>query len=324
MDNDAGQARGQAADPGDRAIKANTVPAANQLAQSRFVTFEQRRSGRKVLFAGNSITRHAPKPEIGWLFDWGMAASAEDRDYVHIVMRRVREQDPDADFCIAQMAAWERAYWLGETVLAPYREAAAFDPDLIILRLAENVPRDRLGEHPFAPAYANLLDFLNPSGRAQVIITTSFWPAGGVDEAIRLVANQRGYPLVELGGLGEQDDMKAVGLFEHKGVAAHPGDAGMAAIAAAIIAQLPEWASGVVREAKQLDLSQSVHALCTAYPEIIDIMAALGFTDIVKPGMLNTVGRFMTLPKGAALRRLDWSAVRAALMQSGFVLTNEP
>ena len=37
--------------------------------------------------------------------------------------------------------------------------------------------------------------------------------------------------LVELGDLGEDSTMRADGLFEHKGVAMHPGDRGMAAIA---------------------------------------------------------------------------------------------
>ena len=32
----------------------------------------------KVLFLGNSITLHAPKPDIGWTGNWGMAVSAED------------------------------------------------------------------------------------------------------------------------------------------------------------------------------------------------------------------------------------------------------
>jgi len=71
---------------------------------------------------------------------------------------------------------------------------------------------------------------------------------------------------------------------------------------------------------KRIDLNASVYSLCEAYPEIRDLMAELGFTDILKPGMLQSVGRFMTLPRGAALRKIDLGHIKDKLRERGFVL----
>ena len=39
----------------------------------------------RILFLGNSLTLHGPKPEIEWTGNWGMAASAQDKDFVHLL-----------------------------------------------------------------------------------------------------------------------------------------------------------------------------------------------------------------------------------------------
>ena len=69
---------------------------------------------------------------------------------------------------------------------------------------------------------------------------------------------------------------------------------------------------------KQIDLTQSVHTLCTKYPELIAILEEMGFRDITKPGMLATAGRFMTIPKGAALKKLDLASIKQKLSEYGF------
>ena len=84
------------------------------------------------------------------------------------------------------------------------------------------------------------MSYLNGSGKAEIIITTGFWKHIA-DGAIRGYAHKNGYPLVELNDLGEDEKMKAIGLFEHEGVANHPGDMGMAAIAEKILNALKEF-----------------------------------------------------------------------------------
>lgn len=77
------------------------------------------------------------------------------------------------------------------------------------------------------------------------------------------------------------------------------------------------------RNPKVLTLNETVYALCTRYPELVAVMAQLGFSDITKPGMLATAGRFMTLRKGAALKRMNLEELIAKLAQAGFVVQEE-
>ena len=74
---------------------------------------------------------------------------------------------------------------------------------------------------------------------------------------------------------------------------------------------------------KVLDLNASVHTLCEKHPELPSILQAIGFTDITKPGMLNTAGRFMTLPKGAAVKKIPVEMVLNCLREAGYKIADE-
>lgn len=69
---------------------------------------------------------------------------------------------------------------------------------------------------------------------------------------------------------------------------------------------------------KQIVLSKTVYELCRENPEIIDIMKELGFTSITSPAMLNTAGRYMTIPKGAAMKGIDLEKIKEAFRQKGY------
>ncbi len=71
-------------------------------------------------------------------------------------------------------------------------------------------------------------------------------------------------------------------------------------------------------EGKVLNLRRSVYELCVQYPELPEILADLGFRDITKPGMLATAGRFMTLPKGAVMKKIDLEVIKNKLQDLGF------
>ncbi len=71
-------------------------------------------------------------------------------------------------------------------------------------------------------------------------------------------------------------------------------------------------------EKKPIDLKKSVYELCSNDDALPGILSELGFTDITKPGMLQTAGRFMTLPKGAQMKKIDLSILKEKLMEKGY------
>ena len=222
-------------------IDINTVKAENQLGGKPKVAFEcEYGKGKRVLFVGNSITRHRPKSEIGWFNDWGMAASSKDKDYVHLVKKMVLDKDPDAAFCICQAAEWEQNYKTGEAYHYMFSEARDFNADIIVLRIIENCLIRTFDGEIFDKEYRKFLQYLNKDNKAKVIITTSFWDHPG-DEKLKNIADDFKYDYIYLGDLGEDETMRAYGLFENSGVAGHPGDKGMEHIATRIFEKLKKY-----------------------------------------------------------------------------------
>lgn len=120
-------------------LQKNDVPAVGQVRQSVFI---HENSGLRILFAGNSITKHSPRPAMGWLNDCGMAASDEAHDYVHLLLDRIRRYDPNPAWAIAQVGSYEANLWNGAKPSDAHADAAAFGADIIVMFFGANVPKD--------------------------------------------------------------------------------------------------------------------------------------------------------------------------------------
>ena len=221
------------------ALKITTlVDSKNQMKDSPCVRFENLNGeGLRVLFVGNSVTLHGPSEAIGWFGDWGMAASEKEKDYVHLVEDYIKTKVKNACFCICNAADWERGYKDPEETFHIFEAARVFDANIIIIKLSANSRTKDFDGELYKTNFEKLVNFLNASEKAKVIVATEFLkhPA---EDALIAYAKESDSSLCYLSDIADFDEYKAIGLFEHKGVAGHPGDVGMREIADRIIAIL--------------------------------------------------------------------------------------
>lgn len=198
--------------------------------------------GERVLFVGNSITMHGPKPEIGWTGNWGMAASAAERDQVHLVvsaMAKLRGKQPV--FQAVNVADFERGYD-GFDVAVKMKEEIAFDADTVIVGIGENVPaletKEAVGK--FKDAMVRLLKTLKADGRTALYVRSTFMADAVKDAVMKEACALAGGFFIDVSGLAkdERNYARSERKIEHAGVGGHPGDQGMRAIADAIVAAL--------------------------------------------------------------------------------------
>lgn len=195
-----------------------------------------------VLFLGNSITLHGPAPAIGWPGNWGMAASSAENDYVHLVLRAFTEaggKQPRS--LVTNIATFEREYETYD-IRAKLKKELAFKADLVILAIGENVSAltSDQAKSAFKVSVTGLLKELKAASAPTIVVRSSFWPSAAKDTILRQACEAAGGIFVDNGALGKDERYYARSEreFSHKGVAAHPGDRGMRAIADAILQAL--------------------------------------------------------------------------------------
>ncbi len=195
----------------------------------------------KVLIYGNSIALHGPKPSIGWTNRWGMAASAREKDFAHLVVANLEARRGErADFRIRNLATLERNYTADLATFPELADDVSWAPDYVVIAIGENAPTI---DETSAPAYTDFLASLTrplveSANHPRVVLRSPFWRNVAKAQCTERAAALTGARYADASALGDSDENKAIGLFLHSGVANHPGDLGMRRLADIVLAEL--------------------------------------------------------------------------------------
>jgi hypothetical protein len=192
---------------------------------------------RSVVILGNSIVRHPPLPSIGWSNDWGMAASVADSDFVHRLIYFIHQRQPNVTVRYLNIAGWERDYSRYDLT----RLDSLRNPDLLLIRLGENVNEQQATEGEFLTRYDQLINYVDKDQKAIRVITDGFWPNQHVNQWIKNYAIQKKYDFITLHDLSNDSTNMALSKFTNEGVGRHPSDKGMASISGRIWAKLRNY-----------------------------------------------------------------------------------
>jgi lysophospholipase L1-like esterase len=193
----------------------------------------------KILFLGNSITLHGPAAEIGWTGNWGMAASAVELDYVHLLTAEIsRATSTTPRIRVRNIADFERGYEKFD-IDSSLKADLEFDPDLVIVAIGENVaelstPEARDG---FSLAFSRLLTAIKSRKPKVIVVRSCFGRNPPKDQILRKSSSAVDALFVDISKLADEESnfARSERVIEHAGVAGHPGDKGMRAICDAIL-----------------------------------------------------------------------------------------
>ena len=198
---------------------------------------------------GNSLLYHGPRESVGWSGSWGMAASSAEKDYAHRLHATLSEKYGEVPYTISQIANFETAVVAQDNAdysaaLASYAEqfkacCAENVPELVTIQMGENVSVSNLTAAQYKNAVTQLISMIRTEAPDCVIVLcTPFWGGDAKIEAVKqIVSEEQNIRVAYLNTLNTNEN-KAIGLFEHPGVQAHPGDTGMENIAKLIFAEM--------------------------------------------------------------------------------------
>jgi hypothetical protein len=209
----------------------NTEPYETEI---QYINTDKYPKALRIAVLGNSLSFHGIN-EL-WDHESGMAASSVEKDYVHILLKKLSEtKGYGIEYMIINISEFERGFKNYE--YSRLEKVKVFKPEIVIYQIGENVTSEDIRERGelFLEKYIGLVKYMEAE---KEIICIPFWPNKDKIRIITEVALRAEGYLVDLSHLGNGIEplnmAKSEKRYKHAGVAAHPGDYGMENIAKTI------------------------------------------------------------------------------------------
>lgn len=186
---------------------------------------------KKMLVLGNSISKHGPSKKLEWTGNWGMAASSEDTDYLHLLYAKLCAAQSSKPELIVSGAG-------GGTLagqLADISTITTHAADLVIIQLGENDRTVTLDG--FQKPYEKLIAAVRSANPAARVYCCGCWGKNPMkSQLVRNACRSQGAVFVDISAVSGDPACSAgsENRFANAGVNWHPGDKGMQGYADAI------------------------------------------------------------------------------------------
>ncbi len=181
---------------------------------------------------GNSITKHDPAPAVGWEGSWGMAASKQEYDYVHQLTQLLSDSNKRLKWAAHRENLVSVEKSPENFVFPAYMSRFARQANIVVIELGDNFSPEKSNIAEFTAAYIRIASASKPENGILVCVST-WWSSKLKDAAINEACRMASGIFVDISELSKLPANLAGNqrLISNSGVAAHPSDKGMRAIA---------------------------------------------------------------------------------------------
>ena len=210
-----------------------------------------RQSNFNYLAIGNSITKHSVC-DIWWN-KCGMAASAENKDYFHLVVDRLKTKYKSVNALAINNFGWETLSHDRVQPLSIIEKYLNDDLNLVTIQIGENVMKEVDGSYgTYEVDFMTMINCIKKKAtKAKILIVGDFWGANKERDNIKKVVSEKcNVKYVSLEEISDKSVYQSkIGarvfdkdgkefIINHTGVALHPNDQGMLKIAELILQNL--------------------------------------------------------------------------------------